>query len=571
MKKGQEYVGVVTEYHFPNKGIVVTQTEDGLEECVIKNVLVGQKIRYRVTKKRGGKCEGQMLELIEKSPTEVDSPCPHFDICGGCVFQTLPYEEQLAIKDREIHEILEPIIERGLRDRAYRDRFDEKCAKIEREEVDISSLFEGIKSSPIQHGYRNKMEFSFGDSSMGGPLELGLHKSGSFYDIVTVRNCQIIDEDYRKILVATLNYFRGKDTPYFHKRTHEGYLRHLIVRKAAKTEEIIIDIVTSSQKPYDTPCTEIGLIEDWQQEMLKLQLKGVIVGIMHTTNDSLADAVINEKTDIMYGRDYIMDNVLGLDFKITPFSFFQTNTLSAEVLYDTVREYVASVDDKNNKVLFDLYSGTGTITQLMSTVANKVIGVEIVDEAVEAAKENANINGLHNCEFIAGDVLKVLDDIVDKPDFIILDPPRDGINPKALAKIIDYGVENIVYVSCKPTSLARDLEVLMAKGYTPKRICPIDQFPGTVHVETVCLLSKLHEAKHHINVKVDMDELNLTSAEAKATYKEIEEWVQEHYGVHVTNLNIAQVKQKHGIIERENYNKPKSEDSRQPGCPEGKS
>lgn len=493
MKKGQEYIGIVKEYHFPNKGIVKVVTDNMQEEeCVVKNVIEGQRIRFRVTKKRGGKCEGQMLELIERSENEIDSPCPHFDVCGGCTFQTLPYEQQLQLKDKEIHEILEPVIIRGIKDRNYRegnsgDSNDNPCS------VDISKLFETIKASPVQHEYRNKMEFSFGDSCRDGALELGLHKSGSFYDIVTVKNCKIIDEDYRKILMETLAYFRGKETPYFHKRTHEGYLRHLIVRKAAKTGEIIIDLVTSSQQPVDTMCTEVGLIEDWLENMRNLKLSGEIVGVMHTTNDSLADAVINERTDILYGRDYIVDNVLGLDFKITPFSFFQTNTLSAEVLYDTVRQFVNDVkgSSEKSKVLFDLYSGTGTITQLMSTVADKVIGVEIVEEAVEAAKVNAENNGLHNCEFIAGDVLKVLDDIVDKPDFIILDPPRDGINPKALTKIIDYSVDNIVYVSCKPTSLARDLEVFMARGYMPVRVCPIDQFPGTVHVETVVLMSKV--------------------------------------------------------------------------------
>ena len=490
MKKGQEYCGIVVETHFPNKGMVKVVMEDGTEDtCAVKNVIEGQKIRFRVTKKRGGKCEGQLLEIIERSKAEIDSPCPHFEVCGGCMYQTLPYDEQLKIKDRQIHEILEPVLKDLNKYRGHSNETDK--VQDNASVVDISSLFEAIKGSPVQMGYRNKMEFSFGDCCRDGELELGLHKRGSFYDIVSVKNCQIIDEDYRRILSETLSYFRGKETPYFHKRTHIGYLRHLIVRKAAKTQEIIIDLITSSQKPVDTMCTEVGLIEDWMHTMLDTKLSGKIVGIMHTTNDSLADAVINEKTDVLYGRDYIMDNVLGLDFKITPFSFFQTNTLSAEVLYDTVREYVNSVNCKDNKVLYDLYSGTGTIAQIMSTVADKVIGVEIVEEAVEAAKINAEINGLHNCEFIAGDVLKVLDDIEDKPDFIILDPPRDGINPKALTKIIGYGVENIVYVSCKPTSLARDLEVFIAKGYVPKRICPIDQFPGTMHVETVVLMSKV--------------------------------------------------------------------------------
>ena len=499
MKKGNEYEGIVSKIKFPNKGIVETQNDEGtVEKCIVKNVIPGQKIRFRVTKKRSGNCEGMCLQVIEKSPAETDSLCPHFGICGGCNYQNLPYEEQLKLKEKQVHELLEPVI------KTFYDARGEK-------EVDITSLFEKIIPSPVIYGYRNKMEFSFGDSCKDGELELGLHKSGSFYDIVTVKNCAIIDDDYKSILTETLAYFRGKETPYYHKRTHEGFLRFLLVRKAKKTGEILVDLVTTSDMPKDTPCTEKSLLEDFKEVLLNLKLSGTIVGIMHTIDDQVADAVANDSSEILYGRDYIFDEILGLKFKITAFSFFQTNTLSAEVLYSKVREYVNKADkciEKNqsglHNVLFDLYSGTGTITQLMSAVAKKVIGVEIVEEAVEAAKENAELNGLHNCEFLAGDVLKVLDEIEEKPDFIILDPPRDGINPKALRKIIDYDVDNIVYVSCKPTSLARDLGELMAGGYRPISICPIDQFPGTVHVETVCLLSNRKPDSYvHLNLKME--------------------------------------------------------------------
>ncbi|MCR5831624.1 MAG: 23S rRNA (uracil(1939)-C(5))-methyltransferase RlmD [Lachnospiraceae bacterium] len=485
MKKGQEYTGCVESIRFPNKAIVRVDEEDG-ERCTVKNAIPGQKIRFRVTKKRGGSCEGSLLEIIERSPEETVSACRHFDSCGGCSYQTLPYEEQLKIKEGQVHALLEPVIRQGM-------------SNDQEEQVDIKSLFEPIVPSPQQFEYRNKMEFSFGDASYGGVLELGLHKRGSFYDIVTVKDCRIVDDDFKKILSETLAYFRGKETPYYHKRTHEGFLRFLLIRKAAKTGQILVDLVTTSRMPADTICTEVSLLDDWKETILGLKLSGTITGIIHTVDDRLADIVADDHTEILYGSDFFHEEVLGLKFKITPFSFFQTNTLSAEVLYSKVREYVGIACRSNegdtteipgNKVVYDLYSGTGTIGQLMSTVANKVIGVEIVEEAVKAANENAEVNGLHNCKFISGDVLKVLDGITDKPDMIILDPPRDGINPKALAKIIDYCVENMIYISCKPTSLARDLEYIMANGYRPVKICPIDQFPGTVHVETVCLLTK---------------------------------------------------------------------------------
>lgn len=392
------------------------------------------------------------------------SDCKHFGMCGGCAYRDVPYEDQLKNKENEVKELIKEYI-------------DDDCA------------WEGILASPAIEGYRNKMEFSFGDSKKDGPLELGMHRKGSFYDIVTVDDCKIVDEDYRKIIKETVAYFRGKETPYYHKKSHQGYLRHLLVRKGKKTGEILVDLVTSSQKPADTICCEQGLLEDYVNLITSLDLDGKVVGVLNTINDSMSDAVKNDRTDLLFGRDHFFEELLGLKFRITPFSFFQTNSLSAEVIYSKAREYVNSGATTSFGTVFDLYSGTGTIAQLIAPVAKKVIGVEIIEEAVESAKENAALNGLTNCEFIAGDVLKVIDTIAEKPDYIILDPPRDGVNPKALRKIMDYGVDNILYISCKPQSLARDLQMLNWY-YKPVKVCVIDQFPFTKNVETVCLLSK---------------------------------------------------------------------------------
>lgn len=546
MKKGQVLTGIVERVDFPNKGIVIT--DEG--SCTVKNVLPGQKVTFVVSKKRNGRAEGRLLQVEENSSLEVGSPCPHFGDCGGCTYLSLPYEEQLRIKETQVHTLLS---------HALAGQEQEWC-------------FEGIKGSPRQLSYRNKMEFSFGDEYKDGPLALGMHKRGSFYDIVTVSECRIVDEDYREILTLTRNYFGG--TAFYHRLRHEGYLRHLLVRKATKTGEILVALVTTSQLD-GLQGEETARLEEWKNQLLDLNLVGKITGILHIVNDSVADVVQSDRTDILYGQDYFYEELLGLKFKISTFSFFQTNSLGAEVLYETARDYIGDLNadgetKKPEKVVFDLYSGTGTIAQLMAPAAKKVIGVEIVEEAVEAAQKNAELNGLHNCEFIAGDVLKVLDEIEEKPDLIILDPPRDGIHPKALKKIIGYGIDRLVYISCKPTSLARDLEVFLENGYVAEKAVAVDQFPWTANVETVCLLSKLHEAKHHVSVTLDMDELDITSAESKATYEEIRDYVRKKFEFHVTNLNIAQVKQKHGIIERENFNKAKSENSRQPGCPEEK-
>lgn len=529
MKKGQVLTGIVERVDFPNKGIVIT--DEG--SCTVKNVLPGQKVTFVVSKKRNGRAEGRLLQVEENSSLEVGSPCPHFGDCGGCTYLSLPYEEQLRIKETQVHTLLS---------HALAGQEQEWC-------------FEGIKGSPRQLSYRNKMEFSFGDEYKDGPLALGMHKRGSFYDIVTVSECRIVDEDYREILTLTRNYFGG--TAFYHRLRHEGYLRHLLVRKATKTGEILIALVTTSQLD-GLQGEETARLEEWKNQLLELNLVGKITGILHIVNDSVADVVQSDRTDILYGQDYFYEELLGLKFKISTFSFFQTNSLGAEVLYETARDYIGDLNadgetKKPEKVVFDLYSGTGTIAQLMAPAAKKVIGVEIVEEAVEAAQKNAELNGLHNCEFIAGDVLKVLDEIEEKPDLIILDPPRDGIHPKALKKIIGYGIDRLVYISCKPTSLARDLEVFLENGYVAEKAVAVDQFPWTANVETVVLLSKLKSSKK-IEVDLDISELDLTKAEAKATYEEIRQYVLDKYGFKVNNLYIAQVKREYGLIERINYN-----------------
>ena len=535
MKKGQMCEGIVEKIKFPNKGIVKVEDSD----VTVKNTIPGQKVSFVINKKRKGKAEGRLLEILEKSELEnAEANCPHYGVCGGCNYQTLPYEEQLKLKAGQVLELMKVVV------------------------PNAEHIFEGIRKSPQQFGYRNKMEYTFGDEVKDGPLALGMHKRGSFYDIVTVDECRIVDDDYRKILGATVAYFRAQHIPFYHRMRHEGYLRHLLVRKAVKTEEILIDLITTTQeiRTEEGSVDEQLLLDGWKNQLQVLELDGSIAGILHTKNDSVADVVKNEGTEILYGQDYFYEELLGLKFRISPFSFFQTNSLGAEVLYQTAREYIGdSLNEKAEKTVYDLYSGTGTIAQILSPAAKHVIGVEIVEEAVEAAKENAQLNRLENCDFIAGDVLKVLDSIEEKPDFIVLDPPREGIHPKALDKIIRYGVDRMIYISCKPTSLQRDLEVLQSQGYVVERICCVDMFPGTVHVETVVLLShKKADSYIHIDVefgegegKIPVDSI-AKRAEAykpkeKVTYKMIKEYIEAKYGFKVHTAYIAEVKRDLGL------------------------
>ena len=521
MKKGQIVEGFIEKVEFPNKGILHIEGEE--KTVVVKNALPGQTVSVMLQKVRKGKAEGRIVEVLQPAPAEIPSSCPHFAMCGGCTYQNLPYEEQLKLKEAQVKELL-----------------DEACI--------TDYEWEGIKASPVQFAYRNKMEFSFGDEYKDGPLSLGMHKRGSFHDIVNVEQCQIVDEDFRMILKATLEFFKKEKVPYYHRMRHTGVLRHLLVRKAVRTGEILVDLVTTRESEVAD--------KQWAEVLLSLPLEGEIAGILHTYNDSVADVVKDEGTEILYGQDYFYEELLGLKFKISPFSFFQTNSLGAEVLYETARSYIG---DTKDKVIFDLYSGTGTIAQILAPVAKKVVGVEIVEEAVEAAKVNTGLNGLTNCTFWAGDVLKVIDELGEVPDLIVLDPPRDGVNPKALEKITNFGVERMVYISCKPTSLARDLEMLQGRGYKVEKAVCVDMFPATSHVETVVMLSH-KKPDSVINVKVEFGEgegkvpLDNIAKRAAAykpkervTYKMIKEYIEAKYGFKVNTAYIAEVKRELGL------------------------
>ena len=552
MKKGDVCEGIIERYDFPNKGSF--QVDE--RKVTIKSALPGQKVKYMVTKKKSGMAEGKVLEVLERSPLEdVEPTCPYFGACGGCAYQTMSYDNQLKLKADMVKALLDRVL-------------------LAEDSNSKDYEWEGILGSPSQTAYRNKMEFTFGDAYKDGPLALGLHQKGSFYDILTVDGCEIIGADWSRILTATLAFFSGRNVPFFHRMRHEGILRNLVVRQSRANGQFLINLVTSTQ--WDAYGFDVKqLLQAFVEMLLELEksdaFAGSIAGILYTENDALGDVVQSDRMELLYGQDYIEEEILGLKFKISPFSFFQTNTGGCEVLYEKARDYImrGSVKLDSDKTVFDLYSGTGTIAQMMAAVSKKVIGIEIVEEAVEAAKENAKANGLSNCEFIAGDVLKAIDLVDEKPDLIIVDPPRDGIHPKALEKILAFGVGEIVYISCKPTSLARDLETIIRRGYHVDKVCCVDQFPRTSHVETVVLLSQ-QKPDDTIEIDLDLDELDATSAELKATYQEIKDYVLKEFGLKVSNLYISQVKRKCGIEVGENYNLPKSENARVPQCPKEK-
>lgn len=458
MKKGEICIGQVIRVDFPDKAVV--RTADG-EEATVKYGLPGQTVSFRVKKKKKEHAEGTLLEVLERSSLEdAAMTCPQFGLCGGCVCQSMPYENQLEMKREQIKRLLDSVCQ--------------------------DYLFEGIEASPETEGYRNKMELSFGDTCKDGPLMLGMHKRGSFYDITSAADCKMMHSDMRLAAVCVLEHFTERKIPYYHRITHIGILRHLLLRRSRATGELLIALVTSSQKPKLQEQDFLDLA-GLTRKLAELPYEGRLGGFLHIINDSVADVVQSDETRVLYGSPVITETLLGLHFEITPFSFFQTNSAGAEVLYRVVRDYIGETD---GRLVFDLYSGTGTIAQMLAPAAEEVVGVEIVEEAVEAAKKNAAANGLSNCRFLAGDVLRVLDEIEEKPDLIILDPPRDGIHPKALPKILQYQVPKIVYVSCKPTSLARDYAAFAEAGYRMIKAKAVDMFPGTSGIECVALMSK---------------------------------------------------------------------------------
>ena len=383
--------------------------------------------------------------------------CPALEHCGGCIYQGVPYDEQLRQKDKAVRRLL------GAHD------IDE-------------SVYLGMAPALSCFSYRNKMEYTFGDLEKGGELELGMHYRGRWMSIMTTDECQLVPPDFNRVLRASLDFCREKGYRPYHRKTHEGLLRNLVVRCGVRTRELLINIVTASDGELSGCFDEEG----FRDMILGLETDMEIIGVMRTFNDSVADAVIDESHKVLYGRDWYNEEILGLKFKVNAFAFFQTNIDAVERLYGDVLEVVPDV---SGKTVYDLYCGTGTISQLMASKAKDVYGIDIVEDSISAARYNTELNGITNCHYICGDVKEKLDEIPVKPDVIVVDPPRVGIHDKAVKMLAGYGIEEIVYVSCNPKTLCINLDLFRELGYEIVQMKAYDNFPMTKHVETVCLLT----------------------------------------------------------------------------------
>lgn len=447
-KKEIEFV--VKDSIFPTIGV----GEYEGRQVRVKGAFPQQRIRGRYLRNKKGIGEIELLEVIERAPYEIEAKCPHFDLCGGCISQNIPYEIETENKEREVLKL-----------------FKEN-------DLDLG-VYEGILASKDRFYYRNKMEYTFGDFTKGGNLELGMHVKKRRSSVTTINNCVLVSEDFNRIINACLGYFREKGDKHYRVLSREGFLRNLIIREGKNTKELMVILVVTSQGQINK--------EEFLKILKSLELSSELTSVYLVINDSLQDAVVAERVELLYGKSSIKEVICNLEFKITPFSFFQTNSKGAEVLYNKVLEYAGDIE---NKVVFDLYCGTGTIGNILATKAKFVKGVEIIEEAAQIAGENAINNKLFNVEFLPGDVKDVIKDLKEKPDLIVLDPPRSGIHPKALEYALAFNAKEIIYVSCNPKTQVEDLKV-MTKYYKIEKSILIENYPNTSHVECVVLMSRV--------------------------------------------------------------------------------
>ena len=467
---------------------------------------------------------GKIAALVEPSPARRTPDCPYYGRCGGCNFRHMSYDEELWAK---------------------RARVQDALTRIGGAEVTVEEILGA--EQPLH--YRNKSIYPISPAG-----EVGFYRARS-HQVVDVEHCLIQKPEADALAQAVRDYIARFRVEPYNEATGRGLLRHLYVRTSCRGESLACLLVNGPRLPHEQELVD----------MLRAAAPGVC-GVVLGENTRRGNAILGDRYRTLWGRDYLTDTLCGLELRLSVPSFYQVNHDQAQRLYEKALEYAGLT---GRELAVDLYCGAGTITQVLARRARHVIGGEIVPEAIRDAEDSARRNGVENVEFLCGDASRLAAELRQRglrPDVICVDPPRKGLAPDVVEAAASMEPERIVYVSCDPATLARDAARFAPLGYRPVRACAVDLFPGTAHIETVCLLSKL-QSKEHIEIEVKMDEMDLTSAESKATYEEIREYVLEHTGLKVSHLYIAQVKQKYGIIERENYNKPKSEDTRQPQCP----
>lgn len=534
----------------------------------IKDAMIGDVIEAKVMKAKKHYGYARLQKILTSSEARVKTPaCPMARKCGGCQIQEMKYSAQLAFKEGKVCGNLERI---GGVPAELLDEIMEPVVGMERgETAEVAAAADTEKAGAADYQpfcYRNKAQFPIGTDKEGHVIA-GFY-AGRTHNIISNTDCILGVPVNKEILECILAFMEEYKILSYNEEKHTGLVRHVLIRYGFKTDEIMVCLILNGEKlPY--------------AEVLVERLRKIpgMTSITVNVNRAKTNVIMGDKIKLLWGQTFITDYIGNVKYQISPLSFYQVNPVQTEKLYELALDYA---DLTGEETVWDLYCGIGTISLFLAQKAKQVYGVEIVPQAIDDAKNNAKINGIKNAEFYVGKAEEVLPDYYKEyakthngekahADVIVVDPPRKGCEESLLQTIVDMQPERVVYVSCDSATLARDVKFLREKGYELAKVRAVDQFPHTVHVETVCLLSKLHEAKHYVNVTVDMDEMDITSAESKAMYEEIKKYVAEHNdGMKVSSLNIAQVKAKCGIIERENYNLPKSGNAKQPQCPKEK-
>lgn len=565
MKKNDLVTVEITDLTTEGEGI----GRAGAFPLFIKDTMPGDTVRAVVTKLKKNYGYGKALEILEASGDRVPMRCPLARRCGGCQIQEMDYQAQLRFKTRKVLNNLtriggfsavlaEPETASDA-DISFKTDLSPELGRKTDPDTDTIPVFPCIGMETPWH-YRNKAQVPFGRNKQG-ELVCGFY-AGRSHDIIESEDCLLTPPEYGHILRIIKQWMRDFGIEPYQEESRKGLVRHVLLRKGFHTGEILVCLILNGRRLVHA-------------EALETRLKAEIAGFKALSiniNEKPGNTILGPETRQIYGPGHIEDTLSGVRFRISPQSFYQVNPVQTEILYGKALEFAGLTGEET---VWDLYCGIGTISLFLAQKARKVYGVEIVPQAIEDARENARLNGFDNTEFFVGKAEEVLPAWYEahpeeKIDIITVDPPRKGCDGKCLETIGFMQPERVVYVSCDSATLARDLKILTGYGYRVEKVQPVDQFCQTVEVETVVLLSKLQRAKHHINVRFDLEEADLTAAETKATYDEIRNWIQENYGLHVTNLNIAKTKKKCGFTLRENHNLPKSDNSRSPGTTEEK-
>ena len=520
LEKGSIYTAVIDGYS--SEGLGIARVNGAV--VFVPHAVRGEEIDLRITKVMKTSCAGEIVKIHNPSPERMEPECPYAGKCGGCAYRHLTYPEELWAKRQRVQDALTRI-------------------------GGLDLTVEEILGAKNPEHYRNKSQYPVGADGSIGFFQARTHK------VVPIRRCLIQTEAADRTAQAVGEWMRRYKISAYDETTGKGLVRHVCVRVNRKGESLCCVVVNGNKVPREPELAAYVTVAVPHT-----------VGVLLNSNTRRGNVVLGDKYRTLFGRNYLMDTLCGLEFKLSMPSFYQVNRDQAEVLYGKALKFAGLT---GNETVLDLYCGIGTITLCLAKAAKRVIGAEIVPPAIRDAKENALRNHIENAEFFCGDAADIAAKLESdglRPDVVTVDPPRKGLAPEVIASVAAMGPEKVVYVSCDPATLGRDVKIFREFGYEAKRAAAVDMFPGTAHVETVCLLSKL-QSKEHIEIEVTMDEMDLTSAESKATYEEIKAYVLEYSGLKVSSLYIAQVKQKHGIIERENYNKPKSENAKQPQCP----